>query len=165
MFTFYAAPNRAATAANTNALPIRLSIKQQRFCKSRFSEVGHLASMVRAARSVPQSLLISLRTADTSRKRRELDDAVRPRSRGLAAATRADSVGRLMSRQHVADASDLAVCTAAHGEPLEREGWPGARAQQAAATLLAGLLASRRRLSLCDRRQASCERMAASRGD
>jgi azurin len=31
-----------------------------------------------------------------------------------------------MSRQHVADASDLAVCTAAHGEPLEREGWPGA---------------------------------------
>jgi hypothetical protein len=49
-------------------------------------------------------------------KRRELDDAVRSRSRRLAAATGSDPVRRLMSRQHVADASDLAVCTAAHGE-------------------------------------------------
>jgi hypothetical protein len=65
-------------------------------------------------------------------KRRELDDAVRSRSRRLAAATGSDPVGRLMSRQHVADASDLAVCTAAHGEPLEREGWPGAIPQQPA---------------------------------
>ena len=63
-------------------------------------------------------------------KRRELDDAVRSRSRGLVAATGSDPVGHLMSRQHVADASDLAVCTAAHGEPLEREGWPGAIPQQ-----------------------------------
>jgi hypothetical protein len=63
-------------------------------------------------------------------KRRELDDAVRSRSRRLAAATGSDPVRRLMSRQHVADASDLAVCTAAHGESLEREGWPGAIPQQ-----------------------------------
>ena len=63
-------------------------------------------------------------------KRRELDDAVRSRSRRLAAATGSDPVRRPMSRQHVADASDLAVCTAAHGEPLEREGWPGAIPQQ-----------------------------------
>jgi hypothetical protein len=58
-------------------------------------------------------------------KRREVDDAIGPRSRGLAAATGSDPVGRLMSRQHVADASDLAICTASYGEPLEREGWPG----------------------------------------
>jgi len=58
--------------------------------------------------------------------RRELDHAIGPRPRGLAPTTPPDPVGRLMSRQHVADASDLAVCTAAHGEPLEREGWPGA---------------------------------------
>ncbi len=63
-------------------------------------------------------------------KRRELDDAVRSRSRRRAAATGSDPVRRLMTRQHVADASDLAVCTAAHGEPLEREGWPGAIPQE-----------------------------------
>jgi hypothetical protein len=63
-------------------------------------------------------------------KRRELDDAVRSRSRGRSRAARSDPVGRLMSRQHVADASDLAVCTAAHGESLERKGWPGAIPQQ-----------------------------------
>ena len=63
-------------------------------------------------------------------KRREVDDAVRPRPRGLAAATASDPVGRLMSRQHVADASDLAVCTATHRESLERKGGPGAIAQQ-----------------------------------
>jgi len=36
-------------------------------------------------------------------KRRELDDAVGSRPRGLAAATPPDPVGRLVSRQHVAD--------------------------------------------------------------
>ena len=63
-------------------------------------------------------------------KRREVDHAVRPRPRGLAAATPPDPVGRLVSWQHVADASDLTVCTAAHREPLEGEGWPGAVSQQ-----------------------------------
>jgi len=48
-------------------------------------------------------------------KRGELDDAVRSRSCGLAAATGADPVGRPMSRQHVADASDLAGWAADHG--------------------------------------------------
>ena len=53
-------------------------------------------------------------------KRREVDDAIGPRPRGLAAATGSDPVGRLMSRQHVADADDAAVGVADHGEP-ERE--------------------------------------------
>ena len=35
-----------------------------------------------------------------------------------------------MSGQHVADAGDLPVCTAAYGEPLERKGEPGAVPQQ-----------------------------------
>ena len=45
--------------------------------------------------------------------RRKFDDAIGPRPRGLPPATPSDPVGRLMSRQHVADAGDLAVCTAA----------------------------------------------------
>ena len=44
-------------------------IKQHFFCKSPFSEVGHLASMFREARSVSQSSLISEKTAEASRKR------------------------------------------------------------------------------------------------
>ena len=63
-------------------------------------------------------------------KRREVDDAIGSWPRGLAAATGSDPVGHLMSRQHVADASDLTVCTAAHRESLERKGWPGALPQQ-----------------------------------
>jgi len=63
-------------------------------------------------------------------KRREVDDAIGPRPRGLAAASGSDPVGRLMSRQHVADASDLAICTAAHEESLEREGRPGTVSRQ-----------------------------------
>jgi len=39
-------------------------------------------------------------------KRRELDDAVRSRPRGLAAAAGADPVGRFVSGQHVTDARD-----------------------------------------------------------
>ena len=69
-------------------------------------------------------------------KRREVDDAIGPWPRGLAAATGSDPVGRLMSRQHVADASDLAVCTAAHRESLERKGWPGAIPQDLYAAAL-----------------------------
>ena len=68
-------------------------------------------------------------------KRREVDHAVRSRARRLAAATGSDPVGRLVSWQRVADASDLTVCTAAHREPLEREGWPRAVSQQMFQTL------------------------------
>ena len=35
-----------------------------------------------------------------------------------------------MSREHIADASDPADWAAAHGEPLECEGGPGAISQQ-----------------------------------
>ena len=47
-------------------------------------------------------------------KRREFDDTVGPRPRGRPPATRADPVGRLVSGEHVADASDPAIFTAAH---------------------------------------------------
>ena len=54
--------------------------------------------------------------------RREFDDAVGPRTRGFLWSAGPDPVGRLMSRQHVADASDAAVCAADHREPLQCEG-------------------------------------------
>ena len=60
--------------------------------------------------------------------RQEVDDAIGPQPRGRAAATGSAPVGRLVSGEHVTDATDAAVCTAAHGEPLEREGGPGAEA-------------------------------------
>ena len=55
-------------------------------------------------------------------KRREFDDAVGSRPRGLPPTAPPDPVGRLVSRQHVADASDPAVRAADHGQPFEREG-------------------------------------------
>ncbi len=54
-------------------------------------------------------------------KRREFDDAVGSRPRGLAAAARADPVGGFVSGQHVADFGDPAVRAADHGEPLQRQ--------------------------------------------
>jgi hypothetical protein len=50
------------------------------------------------------------------------DDAVGPRPRGLPPAPRANPVGRLVSREHVADAGDAAFFAADHGEPFQREG-------------------------------------------
>ena len=55
-------------------------------------------------------------------KRREFDDTVGSRPRGLPPTAPSDPVGRLVSRQHVADASDPAVRAADHGQPFEREG-------------------------------------------
>jgi len=63
-------------------------------------------------------------------KRREFDDAVGSRPRGLAAAARADPVGRFVSGQHVADFGDPAVRAADHGEPFESKGRTGALPQQ-----------------------------------
>ena len=63
-------------------------------------------------------------------KRREFDDAVGTRACGLPPAPRANSVGRLVSGEHVADASDAAVFAAHHGEPFQREGRPGTVSQQ-----------------------------------
>jgi len=48
-------------------------------------------------------------------KRRELDDAVGSRPRGLPAATPPDPVGGFVPGQHVADADDLAVGVAGDG--------------------------------------------------
>ena len=45
-------------------------------------------------------------------KRRELDNAIGARPRGLPPAAQADPVDRLVSGEHVADASDLAIFTA-----------------------------------------------------
>ena len=53
-------------------------------------------------------------------KRREVDDAIGLRSRGLAAATGSDPVGGLVSGQRVADAGDPAVWAADHGEPSRK---------------------------------------------
>ncbi len=63
-------------------------------------------------------------------KRRELDDAVRSRSRGRSRAARTDSVGGLVSGEHVADSGCAAACVMCHRESLERKGWPGAIPQQ-----------------------------------
>ena len=62
-------------------------------------------------------------------KRREVDDDARPGPRGLSAVAGPDPVGRLVSREHVADFGCLAACVAGHGESFEREGWPGAVSQ------------------------------------
>ena len=62
--------------------------------------------------------------------RREFDDAVSARPRRLPPAPRADPVGRLVSGQHAADATDAAIFTAPHGEPLQREARPGTVSQQ-----------------------------------
>jgi hypothetical protein len=58
-------------------------------------------------------------------KRRELDDAIGSRPRGLAAAAGPDPVGGFVSGQRVADAGDPAVWAADDGEPMKREGGPG----------------------------------------
>jgi len=47
-------------------------------------------------------------------KRRKLDNAIGSRPRGLPPAARADPVGRLVSGEHVADASDPAIFTGPH---------------------------------------------------
>jgi hypothetical protein len=62
--------------------------------------------------------------------RRELDDAIGPRPRGLAAAAGPDPVGGPngdpVSGEDVADFGCAAVWAADHGESLKREGGPGA---------------------------------------
>jgi hypothetical protein len=63
-------------------------------------------------------------------KRRELDDAVRARLRGLSLSAVPDPVGRLVPGHHIADASDTAVGVADHGEPLECERGPGTVPQE-----------------------------------
>ena len=68
-------------------------------------------------------------------KRRELDDAIGPRPRGLAAAAGPDPGGGFVSGQHVADAGYPAVWAADHGEPLEGEGGPGTVSQDMFQTL------------------------------
>ena len=59
-------------------------------------------------------------------KRREFDDAIGSRPRGLSAAAGPDPVGGFVSGQHVADAGCAAVWAASHGESFERKGRPGA---------------------------------------
>ena len=68
-------------------------------------------------------------------KRREFDDTVGSRPRGLSAAARPDPVGRFVSREHVADAGNAAVGVADHGESFKREWRPGKGSQQVFQTL------------------------------
>ena len=70
-------------------------------------------------------------------KRREFDDTVGSRPRGLSAAARPDPVGRFVSREHVADADDAAVGVADHGESFKREWWPGAVSKSSATFVMA----------------------------
>jgi hypothetical protein len=63
-------------------------------------------------------------------KRRELDDAIGPRSRGRSPAAGADPVGGFMPWKRVAHARDSAARVADHGESLQCEGRPGALSQQ-----------------------------------
>jgi hypothetical protein len=62
-------------------------------------------------------------------KRRELDDAIGSRPRGLPPTTPPDPVGGPngdpASGEHVADFGCAAVWGADHGEPFKREWWPG----------------------------------------
>jgi hypothetical protein len=69
-------------------------------------------------------------------KRRELDDAAHPWSRGLSAAAGAYPVGGFMPWKRVAHARDAAARVADHGEPLERKGRPGAIPQGASAAVV-----------------------------
>ena len=62
--------------------------------------------------------------------RRELDDAIGSRPRGLSAAARPDPGGGFVPRERVADADDAAVGVADHGEPFKREGRPGTVSEQ-----------------------------------
>ena len=68
-------------------------------------------------------------------KRREFDDTVGSRPRGLSAAARPDPGGGFVPREHVADLGDRAVWGADHGEPLEREGGAGAVSEKVLKTL------------------------------
>ena len=47
-------------------------------------------------------------------KRRELDDAIGPRPRGLSAAAGPNPVGGFMPCQNIANASDAAACVTRH---------------------------------------------------
>jgi len=68
-------------------------------------------------------------------KRREVDDAIGPRPRGLAAAATPDPVGGFVPWQHVADSGCAAVWAADHGEPLEGERGAGAVSEKMLKTL------------------------------
>ena len=68
-------------------------------------------------------------------KRREFDQAIGSRPRGLPPTTPPDPVGRLVPREHVADSGCAAVWAANHGEPLKREWRPGTVSQQVFETL------------------------------
>ena len=59
-------------------------------------------------------------------KRREFDDAIGSRPRGLPAAAGSDPVGGFVSGQHVADLGDAVGWAADHGESLECEWGAGA---------------------------------------
>ncbi len=63
-------------------------------------------------------------------ERRQFDDDARSRSRGLSLAAQTDPVGRLVPRQHIADASDAAVFTTPDGKPLQRKWQTGIVSQQ-----------------------------------
>ena len=75
-------------------------------------------------------------------KRRELDDAIGPRPRGLAAAAGPDPGGGFVPRQHVADAGNPAGWAADHGQSLQCKGRPGAVSEKMLKTLeIAGHIA------------------------
>ena len=94
-------------------------------------------------------------------KRREVDDDARPGPRGLSAVAGPDPVGRLVSREHVADFGCVAACVAGHGEAFEREGWPGAVSQGRADPLPVSVRVLMRAADEITRRRTACRRRRA----
>lgn len=94
-------------------------------------------------------------------KRREVDDDARPGPRGLSAVAGPDPVGRLVSREHVADFECVAACVAGHGETFEREGWPGAVSQGRADPLPVSVRVLMRAADEITRLRTACRRRRA----
>ena len=75
-------------------------------------------------------------------KRREFDDAIGSRPRGLPAAAGPDPGGGFVPRQHVADLGNPAGWAADHGQSLQCKGRPGAVSEKMLKTLeIAGHIA------------------------
>jgi len=82
------------------------------------------------AMPVPPRLWNEIRKPVEELKRRELDDAIGPRLRGLSLSAWPDPAGGLVPGHHVTDFGCAAACVADHGEPLECKRGPGTVPQE-----------------------------------
>ena len=114
---------KACRAAPVTCVPARRGLLALADVPDRERRDGFSQLVVRCKHSVIPMPVLPRRRDEIGEpvqelKRREFDNAVGPRPRGLAAAARPDPVGGFVSGQHVADFGYAAVCTADHGEPL-----------------------------------------------